>query len=51
MTGWERLLKTLGGRTGAEGHLEDAGRTLNTDCSNSGRRGTGRTARAVAKRE
>jgi len=27
MTGWERLLKTVGERKGAEGHLEDAGRT------------------------
>lgn len=27
MTGWERLLKTIRERKGAEGHLEDAGRT------------------------
>lgn len=27
ITGWERLLKTVGGRKGAEGHLGDAGRT------------------------
>lgn len=27
MTGWERVLKTMGEKKGAEGHLEDAGRT------------------------